>query len=333
MEQTQASASAPAQVQQPVHPIHQETATINALTEWVKSTPDNDPHEGTDLEEPKKETQEPKEEEKGEEKPTEQIELPEDEPLFEIEYKTENGKEQKKLSLKELREGYLAKQDYHRNIQKVKAQEAELATKVQQAQTQAAQQFIQQVELQKQAITKLAGVKTMPEIEALAKEDPAAAQQEFLKFINVNQTYQALDAQQRQAAQQLQQQQQAARAQAVEKARTTLASDVPGWGPDLYGKVLGSMVSDYGLAKEGVEQVAEAELIKVFHDAYQYRSLQKAKPEVSKRVVAVPKVIKPGSAEKPSPAKEQAERSYERLKKTGRMEDAVQAYLARQQKK
>jgi hypothetical protein len=105
METTQANAPAPAQVQTPVHPVHQETETLNALTNWVSQSVDNDPHEGTDLELPKApkaeeaEQKAAKTEEKTEEKKEEgeQIELPEDEPLFEIEYKTETGKEIKSL--------------------------------------------------------------------------------------------------------------------------------------------------------------------------------------------------------------------------------------------
>lgn len=336
MEQTQANAPASAQVQQPVHPIHQETQTLNALTEWVRNTPDNDPHEGTDMELPKAPKQEVKEEPKEEAKPEEQeaeaIELPEDEPLFEIEYKTDSGKESKKLSLKELREGYLAKQDYHRNIQKVKQQESQLTEQMKAAELKAQQEYVQRLEIHKQAVTKLAGVKTMQEIEALSREDPAAAQQEFLRLISVNQTMQQIEAEQRQAAQNLQVQHQAAMQAAIQKSRETLERDIEGWNGDVYQKTLETVSKEYGFEPKDVASVYDARLIKVFHDAAQYRKLQQAKPEVSRRVVAVPKVVKPGSGEKPNPAKEQVERSFERLKKTGRMEDAVTAYLSRQKK-
>ena len=332
--ETQATGPAQAQVQQPAHPVHEETATLNALTQWVQQTPDNDPHQGTDMEAPKAPTQEvPATQEAQEQKPeTEQeevVEFDEETPFFELEY---NGEKQK-LSAKQIREGYLAKQDYHRNIQKVKAEQAEIQQKVQQAELQAIQQYTQRLELHQQAVQRLAGVKPMAEIEALAKQDPAAAQQEFLRLINVNQTLQALEAEKQAALGKQQQAIQAARAQAIEKAKQTLESDVPNWNVELYGKVLAGVAKDYGFQNSEVEPVVDARLIKVFHDAYQYRQLQKAKPEISKKVVAVPKVVKPGSAEKTNPAKEDAERSYERLKKTGRMEDAVAAYLSRQNNK
>lgn len=326
--ETQANAPASAQVQQPVHPINQEAQDLAVFTKLVQDTPDNDPDHPENSSVPRQEDGTPAQAEapKEEAKPEEQIELPEDEPLFEIEYKTENGKEQKKLSLKELREGYLAKQDYHRNIQKVKQQEAEIQQKVQQAQMQAAQHFMQQLETQKQAIAKLAGVKTMQEIEAMAKEDPAGAQQEFLRFINVNQQYQQLEAQQRQISEKLQEQHQQALEKAKLEARQTLEADIPGWSADLYNNTLATVAKEYGFKNEEVAPVVDARLIKVFHDAAKYRQLQQAKPEVSKKVVAVPKVIKPGSAEKPNPAKEATEKSFERFKKTGKGEDFVNWY-------
>ena len=331
MEQTQANAPGQPQAQAPVHPIHEETATLNALTQWVSNSTDNDPHAGTDMEEPKAppaeekpvEAEAPKEEE-----PEQTIEFDEETPFFELDY---NG-EKRKLSAKELREGYLAKQDYHRNIQKVKADEAAVQEKVKTATLQAQQEYVQRLETHKQAVAKLAGVKSLPEIEELSKSDPAAAQQEFLRVISVNQTLQAIEAEQRKAHESLQQSQQAAIQQAILKSRQTLENDIPGWGEDKYREVLTTVTKDYGFEPNDVAQVYDARLIKVFHDAAQYRSLQKAKPEVSKRVVAVPKVVKPGSAEKPNPAKEQVERSFERLKKTGSVHDAVSAYLSRQKK-
>jgi hypothetical protein len=330
---TQANGPAQAQVQQPAHPIHEETATLEKLTKFVSENPDNDPHEGTEMEEPKAPPAEAKEEPKGAPEAKEEakeegatIELDEDTPFFELEY----GGKKEKLTAKQIREGYLAKQDYHRNIQKVKQQESELQQKAQQAEATALQQYAQRIEVHQQAVQRLAGVKSMAEIEALAKQDPAAAQQEFLRFVNVSQTMQALEAEKQAAIGKHQQMMQGARAKAIEQSRQTLEADIPNWNADLYNKVLGSVSSDYGFQKGEVEQVIDARLVKVFHDAYQYRQLQKAKPEISKKVVAVPKVIKPGSAEKPNTSTTAIDEAAQRLQKTGKGEDFVDWYTARQ---
>jgi len=335
MEQTQAAAPAPAQAQTPAHPIHQEEADLASLTKWVSENPDNDPEHPENTSVPRTEEGAPVEQqaEPAEEAPAEesQIELPEDEPLFEIEYKTDSGKESKKLSLKELREGYLAKQDYHRNIQKVKAEQAEVAQKVQQAQLQAQQEYLQRLEQHKQLVLKTVAPELQQiDLNKLAMEDPAEAQRIFFKQIQLNQTLQAIESEQRAAMAQQQEAMRQAQSQAIERARQTLEAEIPGWNVDLYNNVLGTVAKEYGFKNEEVAPVVDARLIKVFHDAAKYRQLQQAKPEVSKRVVAVPKVIKPGSAEKPNPAREAVSELSAKLKKSGRGEDFVALYLAKQ---
>jgi len=329
---TQAQGQAPAQAQEQVHPIHQETATIERLTKIVANSEENDPHAGTDMELPKGAVEEkaeaPKEEEKPEEA-AETVEFDEETPIFDVELKTETGKEAKKLSLKEMRDGYLRMQDYHRNIQKVKAQEAELATKAQQAEVQAAQQYAERLALHQQAVQKLAGVKTMEEIEKLSREDPAAAQQEFLRMLSVNQTMQSLENEKQAALQKHQQAVRAALEQAKVKSRETLESKIPGFNNEKYNQILGAVTKEYGFQNAEVEQVVDARLIELFHDATQYRQLQKAKPEIAKKVVAVPKVVKPGSGDKPNTSSEVQELEA-RLKKSGSGDDFVALYLAKQ---
>ena len=336
--ETQAQAPATAQAQTPVHPIHQEAQDLASLTKWVSENPDNDPHHPENTSAPRKEDGTPVEETVAEEQPAEQaqeetIEFDEETPFFELEYKTESGVEKKKLSAKELREGWLAKQDYHRNIQKVKAEQAEIQTKVQQAQIQAQQEYLTRLEQHKQLVLKTVAPELQNvDLNKLSMEDPAEAQRIFFKQMQLNQTLQAIESEQRQAAAQHQQALQAAQQQAITKARETLEAEIPGWNADLYNNVLGTVAKEYGFKNEEVAPVVDARLIKVFHDAAKYRQLQQAKPEVSKRVVAIPKVVKPGSAEKPNPAKEATEKSYDRLRKTGKGEDFVNWYLNKNNK-
>jgi hypothetical protein len=123
---------------------------------------------------------------------------------------------------------------------------------------------------------------------------------------------------------------QAAHRQTVEKSKEKLEANIKGWGPELYTKVLGGVAKEYGFQHHEVEPVVDARLIEVFHDAYQYRQLQKAKPEISKKVVAVPKVVKPGSAQSQNTSSNEVQELESRLKKSGRGEDFVALYLAKQ---
>ena len=53
-------------------------------------------------------------------------------------------------------------------------------------------------------------------------------------------------------------------------------------------------------------QVYDPRMVKVLNDAYQWRQLQSKKPEISKKVVTVPKIVKPGNNAKPDAATERA---------------------------
>lgn len=321
--ETQANATGQPQSQQPVHPIHQEQADINSLTEWIQGNRDNDPHAGTDLELPPDEEQEETAPVEAEAQP--EIEIDEETPLIDIEYKTETGKEIKKLSLKELREGYLAKQDYHRNIQKVKAQEAQIQKQVDEARLAAANDYIQRLEVQKQAVIKtIAPELQNVDLNKLAQEDPAEAQRLFFRQIQVNQALQGIEQEQRQAAEKLKEAQQSQFQQAARTAWETLSANIPDWNEAKYNDLLKFSREKYGF---DATRVVDANLLTVLHDAQQFRSLKEAKPEVNKRVVAVPKVLKPGSGEK-TQQNDAVSEAEKRLAKSGKDQDFMDWYLA-----
>jgi len=96
---------------------------------------------------------------------------------------------------------------------------------------------------------------------------------------------------------------------------------IPGWNQEIYGKVL-----TYGQAEgykaEEVNTITDPRMIKLLWKASKYDDLQKAKPLVEKRVVTVPKVSKPGTAEKPDANQEAWRTGMARLKKTGTDADA-----------
>jgi hypothetical protein len=325
---------------QQVHPIHTENQILDQLTQFVRDTPENDPHSGTDLEATKptapETTEATPQAEAAPEEPQsteETIEFDEETPIFDVELKTETGKETKKLSLKEMRDGYQRMQDYHRSIQKVKAQENELTAKEQKAVLAAQAEYVQRLEVHKQAVSKLAGVKSLQEIEELSRTDPAGAQQEFLRMISVNQTLQGIESEQRQATENLQASQQEAKQAAIMKTREILENDIPGWGEEMYRKVISTVTKDYGFESKDVEQVYDSRLIKVLHDAYQYRQLKNKPSLASKKVVGLPKVLLPGSAEKSNPASEASQELQKKVAKTGDWRDAANLYLARSRKK
>jgi len=256
------------------------------------------------------------------------LEIDEDTPFFELEYKTDNGKETKKLSAKELREGWLAKQDYHRNIQKVQQERQQLQQTIHQETQKAQQAYESQLAILRQAVVKTAA----PELSnidwnRLANEDPAEFVRMSARANQVNTILQGIDQEQQKASSQRAALQGQALQVAVQRAQETLSREVPNWGQELYQSLLQTGVQEYGFAPDEVSKIVDARTIKLLHDAHQYRQLQKAKPQVEKKVVTIPKVVKPGSANKPDSSSDTAGLE-KRLKKTGDWRDAAALYLA-----
>jgi hypothetical protein len=71
-----------------------------------------------------------------------------------------------------------------------------------------------------------------------------------------------------------------------------LASEIKGWSPEL-ATALKTNGLEYGFTDSELDQVYDPRMVKVLHDAYQWRQLQAKKPEVQKRVTAAPKSAKP----------------------------------------
>lgn len=72
-----------------------------------------------------------------------------------------------------------------------------------------------------------------------------------------------------------------------------LAREIKNWSPEL-AKSLKQNALDYGFSDTELDQVYDPRMVKVLHDAYQWRQLQSKKPEVQKRVTQAPKSAKPG---------------------------------------
>ena len=329
MELTQATTPAPAQVSEPVR--DPETALHDRFVNLVRDTPENDPHAGTDLEAPKPEQADPEKTEPETTEPEAEIEIDDETPIFELEIKKTG--EKKKLSLKELREGYLAKEDYHRNIQQVKQQEKQLQEQVKTAQVEATKQYVQQLEAYKQALVKTIAPEVQNvDLNKLSMEDPAEAQRLFFKQLQFNQLLQGIQSEQKAAFEKMEGERKQMLSEAVQKARETLQQK-DWWSDEKYQTLLKAGVEEYGFKPDEVAQWVDPRVIELLHDASEYRSLKKAKPEVQKKVVAVPKVVKPGSADKPNPSADAETEARARLKKTGSVDAAVAAYLARQKRR
>ena len=259
------------------------------------------------------------------------ITLDPDAELFEMELSVDGKKEAKKLSLKELQHGYLRQADYQRKTAEVARarEEAEANVRGQVQQAQAAYQ--QQLAVTRQALIRAAA----PELQnvdwnKLSTDDPAEFVRLSAKANNLQASLNAIDGELRQAAAFQQQQQQAALAATVQESLKVLQQDIPEWSDDKYRELLKGAVEDYTFKPEEIGAVYDARVIKLLHDALQWRQLQKAKPATEKKLVTVPKTLKPGTENQArNPAQTKLQEADTRLRKSGKPEDFAALLLAR----
>lgn len=277
-----------------------------------------------EADEPKQETPEapPQEPETPPEESS--IELDPDAKLFEVEETREGGvKEKVKYSLSELKAQRMMQADYQRKT-------AELAREREAAREQVKQQVepvVKQYQDRLQTFENALWQAMAPELQnvdmdRLAQENPAEWARKMQIATKFQTTLQAIEFEKSKLAEVQKQQLQEAQMQQIQKAREVLQTEIPGWSDEVYRSVLKTGL-DYGYSAPEVNAVTDPRAIKVLHDAMKYRQLQAAKPQVEKKVVSVPKVVKPGSTEKVDPNREELQKAKAQLKKTGRTEDAV----------
>lgn len=244
-----------------------------------------------------------------------------------LKVKTEDGADEEiEVDDEELKRGYMKSKDYSVKTAQLAREREAVQAKVREAVEPELKKYETQLESYKQAVLKLADSEAISaDLNKLAMEDPAKAQQLFFKRIEIQNTLQAIAAEQQKVAEQRSQEmQQTMRKQAAE-AVETLKTELPGWGDELYGKILKTGVSEYGFKPEELNAITDHRAIKVLHDAMQYRALKSAKPAVDKRATAeAPKVVKPGAGEKPNAAEAKWKEGFNRLRETGKTQDAIE---------
>lgn len=258
------------------------------------------------------------------------VEIDPDADVFDIEVRTEDGKkEAKKVSLSELQRGYMMQKDYQRKTAELARAKESVTQEVAKQVTEKTSSFTQELEV-------LAGLvmqHVAPELrgvnwQELAATDPAEYVRLKAKADSVGQTLQTLQAKHAQAKKVSEAESQQQRAKLIEENVTALKKDIPGWNDEVYGDLMKYAI-DIGFPAEEVRDWVDARTFKMLHKAKAYDALQAAKPTVEKKVVAVPKVVRPGSAGQAGDAKsEVAAKAMARLKNSGSIDDAVNFLLA-----
>jgi hypothetical protein len=116
-----------------------------------------------------------------------------------------------------------------------------------------------------------------------------------------------------------------ARRELSEKA---LSAKIKGWGPD-HAKKLAEYAIAKGAPPQALNGITDAWMVEILDDAAYGHQMRQAKPGIEKRVAQAPaKTLSPNSGTKPS-AQLKADAAMKQVRKTGSVQDAAAAFLAR----
>ncbi len=162
--------------------------------------------------------------------------------------------------------------------------------------------------------------------EQAAVENPEQYKQAKAVFEQTQQTYNFIKSQADEHQKRNQEQQQAILRENAKESLTVLKSTIPNWNNDLYYSIGEYATSTLGVTSEEFNDVHDHRMITALYKAMQF---DQAKVKTQKKVQASAKKTLSGKKGEPKDLgkKENHRKSRERLKKSGRMEDAVQALL------
>lgn len=282
--------------------------------------------EEPEAETPEGESDQP-EETKAEEETPEGTEVDPDEAFIPVTVKTEGGAdEEETVSINQLRAGYMRQKDYQRKTAELARSRESQQSEIEQQISQQRQQYIEGLQVAEQALQQMVLPELMGvDIERLAREKPGEAIALQARGNKLRDTINNIRGQ-------IQQAQQRAFAEAAAKSKQALSdpvSGLPGWGDQMYTQIINEGSKLYGFSPEEVASVVDHRMIRVLHDAMQFKQASQAKPKEQPAKPA-PKVLKPGAPQGKSElrAKEVAHLN-QRLQKSGSIEDAAALYLAR----
>jgi hypothetical protein len=293
-------------------PQEEQTETPEEEQEVVEEATDEVIDESQEVEEETEESEEV-------EDPTDETEEEsEDEPDVITEGTIEVDGE--KLSVDEIKLGYMRQADYTKKTQAVAEQRK------------AAEEQTANYESTLSALLTASGADLSRfdnvDWEQAAVQNPDQYKQAKAMYEQTKQTHDFIRAQADEHQQRSKAQQQAAMKENAKESLTVLKSTIPNWNNDLYYSIGEYATGSLGVTTEEFNEVHDHRMITALYKAMQF---DRAKTETQKKVKATPKKTLSGKKAEPKDLgkKDNYRKARDRLKKSGSMEDAVQALLNR----
>ena len=221
----------------------------------------------------------------------------------------------------ELKLGFLRQSDYTKKTQLVSEQRQAFEAQSQQAEaTMSALMSAANADL-----TRFQGVNW----EAVAADNPDQYRQAKAAYEQTKSTYDFIKSQADQFQAQTQQQDAAQLKQDAQDSLTVLKTQIPNWTNDLYYRIGDYAHKNLGVSSEEFNKVADHRIITALHKAMLFDSAKQVTAKKKLKASAT-KTLSGSKADSSTTTKTEGTRkARERLKKTGRIEDAAAVILSR----
>ena len=260
------------------------------------------------------------EEEQSELSESEDIQENSEEPIYTVTIDGTNFE----VTQDELIQGYQRNADYTRKTQELAAEKAQSSDFVERSKKDVEAKLAKLDQLNQAAQAQLQQEYAQVDFEKLYDEDPVEAARLEHKMRKKNEQLQ-------QVQQQTQQLQMEEFNKYLQEQQKQLSVKLPELTHPEKGSQFKKQMRDYlssqGFSAQEIDSVYDHRYVMLVRDAMAYRNLQKAKPQIKKKAVNAPKVVKSGvSKSKGQQAAEAKRQQLSRLKKTGKVADAAKIF-------
>ena len=224
----------------------------------------------------------------------------------------------------ELIQWYQRNADYTRKTQELAAEKAQSSDFVERSKKDVERKLTRLDELNKSAQSQLQQEYAQIDFEKLYEEDPVEAARLEHKMRRKNEQLQ-------QVQQQTNQLQMEEFQKYLDEQQKQLNIKVPEMNHPEKGTQFKKQMRDYlsnmGFKGQEIDSIYDHRYVMLVKDAMNYRNLQKAKPEIKKKAVNAPKVVRGGvSKTKGQQLAEEKRQQLSKLRKTGKVADAAKLF-------
>ncbi|UOF77108.1 scaffolding protein [Caudoviricetes sp.] len=244
-------------------------------------------------------------------------------------FKVKAAGEEREVTLEQLIEGYQLGQDYTKKTQTLSEQRKEVEAeraKISEA-NKLRDQYAQRLQMMEQFLqqqTKGENLEALKETDPIGYAVKVAEQQQRKEQLAV------LKAEQQRIAQQQQAEQSERLKSHIAEESSKLASSIPGYADPKQGDQIRRDIREYaksiGWTDQELANIYDSRAVLSLYQGMKYASLQKAKPNVTKKVTEAPKTMKSGVSQSRDVDSEQRKKAMAQLKRTGNVRDAANAF-------